>query len=48
MNKEEKKTCFVSFEITKKLRAEIDRLAERQSISRSEYIRNALFEYMNK
>lgn len=47
-NKEDRKRIFLSFEVTKDFKDEVNRQAKRKGISRSEYIRNALFEYMNK
>lgn len=47
-NKETRKRIFLSFEATKELKEQVSRQAKLKSISRSEYIRNALFEYMNK
>ena len=46
-NKSKDRT-FISFEVTKDLKEQVTRQAKLKSISRSEYIRNALFEYMNK
>lgn len=46
MDNKEKKTCFVSFEVTKELRERINKAAKSKGISRSEFIRNALFEQM--
>lgn len=47
-NKEARKRVFLSFEVTKELREQVTRQAKLKNISRSEYIRNALFEYMSK
>lgn len=47
-NKENNKRVFLSFEVTKDFKDEVTKQAMRKNISRSEYIRNALFEYINK
>lgn len=47
-SKEDRKRVFLSFEVTSDFKEEVTRRAARKGISRSEYIRNALFEYMSK
>nr|CRY94722.1 hypothetical protein [uncultured prokaryote] len=44
----ERKRVFLSFEVTEELKEKVSLLAKRKKVSRSEFIRNALFEYMNK
>lgn len=50
MNNEQSKQDrkFISFEVTKGFKEQIETKAKVNGVSRSEYIRNALFAYMNK